>query len=183
MPVSPHLNNGAGSSIFYVGRKFRNALLTGVIPNGSTLIRGNSVDLSLSQTIDSVEFTEDVGLVEVSAANALMKNYVPTKGDFDATLTEFINSEGFPNVLYAFKNYTYVLIEIAISPTADIAYANNGGPVPYAGIPSDGMVIQCPMAIGSTRYGYSENQEAATVSGKPMGLFIAVCPNGTGLTY
>lgn len=178
----PILNNG--SSLFYTGRKLRNVVLSIINPGaGIPFTRNSTVDLAVSQLIDSVEFDEDIELVEISAANALMKNYVGTKGDFSVTLTEFMNSEGFPNVLYQWKNGMYGLIEAAVEITADTAYAANGGPVSYAGSMSDGTVIQCPFICQSCRYGYSESNEPATLVGKPIGLPIYVIGPGGSLVY
>lgn len=181
MPVSPNLSGG--SPLYYTGRKFRNALITSVQPTGNGLIKGTWFDLSLSQLIDSVEFEEELDLVEISAANAQMKNYVPTKADFTITVSEFMNSGGYASVLNMWKNGTYFLAEIAIEISADVLYGANGGPLGYAGAMADGTVIQCPFIAQGIRYGYSEGQEVAVLTGKPFGLPIYAVPPGGSLVY
>lgn len=185
MPTTP---NGATGSLFYTGRKFRNAVVTGVIPNGTGVTRQSYFDISAAQTVDSMEFDGELDLIEISAANALVKNYAPQKDDFTVTITEIMSNAGYPDVLAMWESYQYYLIEAVVSPTADIDYANNGGPLQFVpGTTNQGsggsVMIQAPGIRQSIRWGYSEGREAAILTVKPIGLPIAVVGIGGSLVY
>jgi hypothetical protein len=107
------------SILYYVGQKLKQCKLTGGTIDGATgaFTKGTAGDIASTAigTFDGVVFDLETNSVEISAANALLENEVPTKGRIRAEVTEISSSNGGSYSLGSFMNSSYVLLEVIVS--------------------------------------------------------------------
>lgn len=163
MPTEP-----TGLPQYAIGRLIKNVKITGVAiaPLTGNVTKGTSYDIGSSAiaTLDGVRFELNTDTVEISAANASIRNYVATKGDFTAEVTEIKSNNGGATVLGTFINSSFFLVEVIVS--------QDGGT-------TNAQLIQMICIATGMSDEYQEGKMVNVLSGKAAGLPIYVgVPSG-----
>lgn len=153
--------------LYWVGRYLVNAkvtpctinLLTGVVTKGTTY------DIAAApKYVDYVRINMSVRQEEISAANAIMENYVQIKDTFEVEVCEIKHSDGQGKILNAWIGFDYFLVEVLTSP--------DGGT-------TNGLVQAVCVRSGLTDE-FVEGKAVLVLSGKPCGLPVVYIPAASG---
>lgn len=166
-----------GLPAWFVGRKWYNAkitpmtldIATGVFTFGSALEYGilSGTYLSAKETV----FNLRVDSEEISPANALIRNHVLTKDDFEVTAREIKFADPGGNALpVGYIDYDYFLLEVVVSPTQD-------------GTTDTLFTVQAPCVRSAFNDQYGEGQSEFELHGQACGLPIAFIADGGDLVY
>lgn len=170
----------ANMPAYMVGRSVSNCRVTPltvtITPGTSALTfsrGGTTQDIASAAyyTFDSFMLNSHVDSEEISAANALMRNYVLTKDDFELTLKELRLTNPSNNaVLFSgWIGFDYFLAEVMVQPYG-------------AGYPSPFMV-QAICVRSSLDDEYAEGKGEIELHGKACGFPVAYIPYGNPPIY
>jgi hypothetical protein len=153
--------------LYWAGRYLVNAKVTPGTINALTGVftPGTIYDIAAApKYVDYVRINMSVRQEEISAANAIMENYVQIKDTFDVEICEIKHSDGQAKLLNAWIGFDVFRVQVYTSP--------DGGT-------TQGLV-ECIAVRSGLSDEFVEGKAVMVLSGKPCGLPVAYTPATSG---